>query len=87
MRQTLIAIIGSMRIALVATTAIAERRAVPEDTKTARADVGLVPPSAMRSTAGTSAPARNIYDVRESASLVLVGGMLLGLAAAVRRTV
>ncbi len=87
MRQALIAVIGSVLIALMATTVIAERRVSPEDNKTARADVGLMPADAIRPTAVASAPDRTVYDLRESASLVLVGGMLLGLAAAVRRTV
>ncbi len=52
--------------------------------KTARADVTVMSqPDVASRPASTS---HGVQDFRESAALVLVGSMLLGLAAAVRRT-
>jgi hypothetical protein len=47
--------------------------------RTARAEAGALPPV---TTAGTAV---NLDALRDCAALVLVGGMLIGLAAAVRR--
>ncbi|MGE5359789.1 MAG: hypothetical protein ACM3NQ_12300 [Bacteroidales bacterium] len=75
--------------ALVFVIAAATASAVDRNTDpvtTARADVTVMaePGVAVRPP-GTVA--RSVQDFRNSAALVLVGTMLLGLAAAVRRTV
>ncbi len=47
-------------------------------------EVAVLPPADMAG--GRGAASRSFEDLRDSAALVLVGTMLIGLAAAVRRT-
>ncbi len=53
------------------------------DIRTARAEAANLPPAAVQA---PSRPAAGFDELRDCAALVLVGGMLIGLAAAVRRT-
>jgi len=69
---------------LAAGTAFAGRPAEKEQFQTSRAEVVvLAKPEAPG--AAPESISRTVTDLRDSAALILVGSMLLGLAAAVRR--
>jgi hypothetical protein len=83
---TLAAIALAALLCVAAATAFAIDRNADATVKTARADVTVMPQADVRARP-PGAGARTAQDFRDSAALVLVGSMLLGLAAAVRRTV
>ncbi len=60
--------------------------AAPQEVRTARAEASVLPQPDIPA-ASKDAGTRGVDDMRDCAALVLVGSMLLGLAAAVRRTV
>ncbi len=86
MRAKVLMFVCALIIAVsAASTAAAYGPAPTPDPLPTRTEVAVLPPAdaAGGSKAGTS---RTIDDLRDSAALVLVGSMLIGLAAAVRRT-
>ncbi len=85
MRKKLVTLALAVFIALVTTVVIASGRPA-EALKTARADVPVLPQADARTASQAAVTPHTFVDLRDSAALVLVGSMLIGLAAAVRRT-
>ncbi len=88
MRKKYFILAFAVLLAIAAATAFALDRTADATLRNARADVAVMPQSDVvsRPVAGSPTP-RTAQDFRDSAALILVGSMLLGLAAAVRRTV
>ncbi len=81
---TLAVVAFAVLLGIAAATAFAVDRN-SDAVETARADVTVLSQGDIQARpAGTAA--RTVQDFRDSAALLLVGSMLLGLAAAVRRT-
>ncbi len=85
MRKKVVTLVFAALLALITTVVLASGRPT-EVLRTARADVAVLPETDGRSVSSTGVASRTVVDLRDSAALVLVGGMLIGLAAAVRRT-
>ncbi len=85
MQRRLRAVGLAVLVVLVLAAAVLARPAQTEELKTARAEVDVIAPRGMH--AAPAAPIDKPLDFRDSLALVLMGGTLLGLAAAVRRTV
>ncbi len=83
MRQRALTFLSAALISL-ATFATPAAAATGDEVRTARAEVSVLPQPDVQ--ASKDASARGIDDLRDCAALVLVGSMLIGLAAAVRRT-
>ncbi len=87
MRQILFAFVLAIFLASVAATTARAGRPFSGEMKSARTEVAAVITPADVRPAARADEARGVNDLRDSAALVLVGTMLIGLAAAVRRTV
>jgi uncharacterized membrane protein len=79
---TLVAVAALLLVIAAASVFAVDRNL--DAVKTARAEVAVISQPDVAPRPGTAA--RGGQDLRDSAALVLVGSMLLGLAAAVRRT-
>lgn len=88
MRHRLLILAFALFTAMLAAIVFAtDTRQPREEIKTARAEVAVLPQPAVHQPLPTGAPGSRAFDdFRESVALVLVGGVLIGLAAAVRRT-
>ncbi len=79
--------VSAVLLLLMLGTAAATAAPVPDgaDLRTARAEANALPAVPV-ATPATAQRAAGFDELRDCAALVLVGGMLIGLAAAVRRT-
>ncbi len=84
MRSKAMAFVSALIIAAAVSTAVAAS-APAQNPAPARTEVAVLPPAEPVADAKPGA-GRTVDDLRDSAALVLVGSMLIGLAAAVRRT-
>jgi hypothetical protein len=86
MRKTVLGLVSAIVVVVALSGAFVV--AAPEaEMRTARADVSTLSHGELATAPSKPAGPQAVDDVRDSVALVLVGSMLIGLAAAVRRTV